>query len=91
MYSHSFIIGDEAAADQEYASGEEGDAETDWLLGGALQRPADGAGQLYPAHAGGCASRLPQMHCTCRQVGRPDLAGYFCQTVAKRDFCKYKI
>ena len=72
MYSHSFIIGDEAAADQEYASGEEGDAETDWLLGGALQRPADGAGQLYPAHAGGCASRLPQMHCTCRQVGRPD-------------------
>ena len=50
-----FFPGNQTAADQEHARGEERDAEADRQLGGQVQRPQHRVGELYPAHAGRCA------------------------------------
>jgi len=63
FYSDNFErrSGDSAAFDQEHASGQEGNSETDFVLGRAIQRRQHGPRQLHPAAARRSSSRLPTM------------------------------
>ena len=65
-----FFPGNQTAADQEHARGEERDAEVDRQLGWQVQRPQHRVGELYPANAGRSAGWLSQVYCTWGQGTR---------------------